>query len=134
MYNLSLKCFCDHPYLPLPPAFSRIQNSLGNLVQLIYFKMHNLKDPNNVLSPNRKLVTDPKVESVFVTAGLTYRQFNKRNKIHAQIKSYIMSPNNLKEKVTDQYIIKYQIIYSYLLKVQRLARKRRLAKAFQVEK
>lgn len=96
--------------------------------------MHNLKDPNNVLSPNRKLVTDPKVESVFVTAGLTYRQFNKRNKIHAQIKSYIMSPNNLKEKVTDQYIIKYQIIYSYLLKVQRLARKRRLAKAFQVEK
>ena len=32
-----------------------------------------------------------------------------------------MSPNNLKEKVTDQYIIKYQIIYTYLLKVQRLA-------------
>lgn len=50
--------------------------------------MHNLKDPNNVLSPNRKLVTDPKAESFLVTAGLTYyRQFNKGNKIHAQIKS-----------------------------------------------
>ena len=32
-----------------------------------------------------------------------------------------MSPNNLKEKVIDQYIIKYQIIHTYLLKVQRLA-------------
>lgn len=65
--------------------------------------MHNLKDPNSVLSPKRKLVTDPRAESFLVTAGLTYyRQFNKGNKIHAEIKSYIMSPNNLKEKVTDQ--------------------------------
>ena len=46
--------------------------------------MHNLKNPNNVLSLNRKLVTDPKVESFFVTAGLTYYgQFNKGKKIHA---------------------------------------------------
>ena len=90
MNIVSLKCFCDHPHPltpprhPLTPTFSRIQNSLGNLVQFIYFKMHNLKNPNNVLSLNRKLVTDPKVESFFVTAGLTYYgQFNKGNKIHA---------------------------------------------------
>lgn len=31
-----------------------------------------------------------------------------------------MSPNNHKVKVTDQYVIKYQIIHTYLLKVQRL--------------
>lgn len=39
-----------------------------------------------------------------------------------------MSPNNLKEKVTDQYIIKYQIIYTYLLKVQRLAKEKEACK------
>ena len=39
-----------------------------------------------------------------------------------------MSPNNIKEKVTDQYIIKYQIIYIYLLKVQRLAKEKEACK------